>query len=289
MFKGFNITSRITEFASLGEEGYKKYFDIGDDIKKKSISKVRPELEKYIDINGIIDGEALQQDWFPEVVADVFISHSHKDVNDTITLAGWLKEEFGLEAFIDSAVWGYANELLKQLDDKMSWIPERGIYSYEMRNNTTSHVHMMLSMALTKMIDRSEVVFFYNTPNSINSNGFGDTTFSPWIYNEITMTKFIQKRDPGEHRKVKITESSEMKKAFNSLMQHRVDLDDLIILSKEDMNNWYQNFTFSQRYLNTNPGFFSFDERYGSSILELHPLDVLYKLKADQIQKGVNV
>lgn len=40
-------------------------------------------------------------------------------------------------------------------------------YDYNLRNYTTSHVHMMLATALTEMIDNTECIMFYNTPNSV--------------------------------------------------------------------------------------------------------------------------
>jgi hypothetical protein len=54
--------------------------------------------------------------WFPYINADIFISHSHKDYNDVVCLAGWLEEKFGLTAFVDSSVWGYSDRLLKLID-----------------------------------------------------------------------------------------------------------------------------------------------------------------------------
>ena len=60
----------------------------------------------------------MQANWFPQIKADIFISHSHKDKGLALALAGWLEETFGLTAFIDSCVWGYANKLLKMIDDE---------------------------------------------------------------------------------------------------------------------------------------------------------------------------
>ena len=60
----------------------------------------------------------MQANWFPQIKADIFISHSHKDEDLALALAGWLKVSFGLTAFIDSCVWGYANDLLKMIDYK---------------------------------------------------------------------------------------------------------------------------------------------------------------------------
>ena len=68
--------------------------------KKKSIDK---KLDSYIK-NGEIDGDTLQRDWFPQVDADIFISHSHKDMVRAHILAGWLKTTFenSINVFIDS-------------------------------------------------------------------------------------------------------------------------------------------------------------------------------------------
>jgi len=51
----------------------------------------------------------------------------------------------------------------------MSIVKKDGkIYDYELRNYTTSHVHMMLSTALTEMIDNTECIMFYNTSLSVS-------------------------------------------------------------------------------------------------------------------------
>lgn len=54
----------------------------------------------------IIDGDAISQDWFPNINSNIFISHSHLDEEYVIAFAGWLKKNFNLNAFIDSCVWG---------------------------------------------------------------------------------------------------------------------------------------------------------------------------------------
>jgi hypothetical protein len=69
-----------------------------------------PRTEK-----NLIDGSKLINDWFPSYKADVFISHSHNDSRTAKRLAIWLKKEFGLTTFLDSIVWGSANDLLKKL------------------------------------------------------------------------------------------------------------------------------------------------------------------------------
>nr|MBK7064154.1 hypothetical protein [Deltaproteobacteria bacterium] len=67
-----------------------------------------------------------------------------------------MEKTFGLTAFVDSSVWGDANELLAEIDNRFCWSDDRRTYDYRKRNNSTSHVHMMLATALSVMIDRCE-------------------------------------------------------------------------------------------------------------------------------------
>ena len=80
----------------------------GSSIFTEMKDKVQYQLDSYISPDGSIDGTKMREDWFPQVEADVFISHSHKDEEKAIALAGWLHDKFGLKAFIDSCIWGYA-------------------------------------------------------------------------------------------------------------------------------------------------------------------------------------
>ena len=121
----------------------------GRDLFEEDSKKIRKELKDFILDNGNIDGTSLKEHWFPLISADIFLSHSHKDIEKVKGFAGWLYNEFGLRAFIDSSVWGYCDELLLEIDKKYCFQPKRDTYSYEKRNHTTSHVHMMLSSALT--------------------------------------------------------------------------------------------------------------------------------------------
>ena len=122
--------------------------------------------------------------------------------------AGWLNYEFGLTAFIDSCAWGYCDDLLKQIDDKYCKHSDGKTYDYQLRNYTTSHVHTMLSAALLDMIDRTECLIFFNTPQSIclkeelkNVNN-SEKTLSPWIYSELSATKVLRQQKPNRLKRL---------------------------------------------------------------------------------------
>ena len=67
--------------------------------------------------DGVVDGTALQNFWFPTDASkyDVFISHSHNDLGYAVKLASWLERCCGLRCFIDHFVWNSADDLLKRI------------------------------------------------------------------------------------------------------------------------------------------------------------------------------
>lgn len=184
MYVGFNLELNNEIFTEANKQ---KGFSVFTELK----DKVQHQLDSYISPNGSIDGTKMREDWFPQVDADIFISHSHKDEGKAIALAGWLQEQFGLSSFIDSCIWGYAGDLLKEIDKKYCWNEQANTYNYNSRNYTTSHVHMMLASALTMMMDKTECIFFMNTPSSVKTEDVIHKTASPWIYNELTMTHLL--------------------------------------------------------------------------------------------------
>jgi hypothetical protein len=199
-----------------------------------------------------LDGSAIQDSWFPQIDADIFISHSHRDIDTAIVFSGWLWENFKLKAFVDSCIWGYSSDLQRMIDNKYCFMPARGLYSYELRNHSTSHVHMMLSTALSMMIDRAECLFFLNTPNSINSYEKTDKTESPWIYLEIASSQIVEKKEPLRL----VTEmfssfegGGEIKKAMT--MTHNLDLSHLSKLDFDDIIKWEENKSVKEHALDT--------------------------------------
>lgn len=197
MYSGYQID--FTDFDA-------KYFEIGKKLFEKDISVVKRNLDSYALTPDALNGVAIQSSWFPQIKADVFISHSHDDEEAAITLAGFLFDTFHIKTFIDSCVWNYSVDLLQEVDKRFCYIEDSDTYSYQQRNLTTSHIHMMLATSLMMMIDQTECLIFMNTPNSLNTNDIVNATNSPWIYSEIVMSRCMQ-RKPKEHHR------SEMKKA----------------------------------------------------------------------------
>ena len=246
MYRGFQLrltSSRLTSQLSSRSlptnqviEELKGYADYGREILEADRITVQKKLNEYLLSDGSLDGSKMQEDWFPQIEADVFISHSHRDEDLAFGLAGWLYENLDLTSFVDSAVWGYAPDLEKKLLRIYSYYSDQEDYD-DLKNFASAHVQMMLSVALTQMIDNTECLFFINTPSSISINAPIDgTTPSPWIYSEIAMSRLIRKRLPKRYKR-SLRESCQKCFAAQSI-RYTLPMDHLTELSRHDLKNW---------------------------------------------------
>jgi hypothetical protein len=234
----------------LDPEGknWEECLDSGTKSYEANKVEVEKHLERFKDAEGELKAAEIMENWFPQIKADVFLSHSHKDEKLIIGLAGWLDMNFGIKSFIDSAVWVYSDELLKAIDEKYCKNAGGETYNYDKRNRSTSHVHMMLSTSLAEMIDRCECVIFVDTPNSFKPCEYfkeKGNTESPWIYSEIAMTRMIRQRSPKEHRPQRIMDSLSVslessKEAQQSalLISYPLNTFHLWPLSTKDLEDW---------------------------------------------------
>lgn len=199
MFSKFKIEGVYKTFFS-SESNFNHYKSVGAVTKNRLVDRIFPALESYIKANGHIDADKLQGDWFPEVDADIFISHSHTNEDLALAIAGLLKCEFNLSAFIDSTVWGNIASLQKAVDRPLR--NSEGCYDYDKRNQSTAYVHLLLSTALTKMMDRCEALFFLSTPTSLSStetNRASAVTPSVWIFHELLTAKYLRRIEPERY------------------------------------------------------------------------------------------
>ena len=243
MFTGFNLSisedffeNRLNDYIEIQNNQYNHHIDEWDYDNYKYIT------DKNVDID-YLSGNKIITDWFPKVEADIFISHSHNDKNIADALGGWLKDKYDLSCFIDSNVWGYADHLLKHLNEKYAesrLIDDYGrVYDYDDCNHNSQHINIMLLMALEKMIDNVETVFFLNTNNSI-SKFKPDKTYSPWIYAELLCAKMIRKRKPNRYDSSvlshTVNECKSIKKSCR--IEYNAELKELIKLNAKDLLNW---------------------------------------------------
>jgi hypothetical protein len=194
MYKKFRLKKFEEEFKKNDKSIYNRYLEKGKVIYKDK-EQIKNVLREFLNYEGELEANKIIEEWFRSGEYDIFLSHSHKDEELAIAIAGMLNEKFGLKVFIDSQVWGYIYDLQKEIDDEYCKNEgEKNSYSYNKRNVSTSHVHLMLSNALRKMIDSCDFFFFLDSQNSlkyVNINS-EDATFSPWINLEVEITNTIR-------------------------------------------------------------------------------------------------
>jgi hypothetical protein len=255
MYRGFKLALDTTSneiFRDLQLERGRIIFE----GYRKLVSK---QLNQYINSSNYLDGNGIQKAWFPQVKADIFISHSHNDEQLAYKLAGWLDQNFGLKAFIDTAVWGYGDDLLKEMDE-LYCRKSNGNYDYADRNRSTAHVHMMLASAITSMIDQCECLFFLNTPSALRFAEGKEITKSAWLYYEIGQSQMIRIQKPvralREHYRT-FSERGELKKALNFQVEYDLDTSHLSDIKTRELSRWL---------------------RLRQQNQDINPLDLLYQI-----------
>lgn len=241
MYTAFNLKIRLSDFPNIEE-----YIRIGKQQKRELSDLAKKELNDFILSDATLDGDKLSQSWFKTVDSDIFISHSHNDVDLAYALAGWLKKEFELDVFLDEVIWGNADELLKKLDKKYSYQTETKTYNYDKRNFTTSHVHAMLSSAIQSAMDNSEVIFFVNTNESFPSisdvlKENNNYTLSPWIYQEVQNAKLLRPTNWSVYRQKRSLSHSLFESSSDYLkIAYKTPVSDFTILDFSTLSAWQE-------------------------------------------------
>lgn len=185
--------------------------------------------------SGIINGERLRSFVFPTDKFDVFISHSHNDLEIAKLFAVWLEEKCGLSVFLDSFVWGSADGLLQEIDN-LYCKQQNGLYSYHRRNYSTAHIHTMLSMSIMEIIKQSRAGVFIDSSHSLNLNKLKNNnqakTLSPWIYQEIMFMRLFADKKSS----TRMFSRENLNENFQ--IAHSVDLSDFTLLTVKDLINF---------------------------------------------------
>ena len=180
---------------------------------------------------GIIDGEKLRNFVFPTDNYDVFISHSHNDL-EIAKFAAWLKEKHGYSVFLDSFVWNSADGLLREIDN-LYCKQRNGLYNYHRRNYSTAHIHTMLSMSIMEIIKRSKVGMLIDSHHSINLERLRNSnqvkTLSPWIFQEI----LFMRQFANQKSSTRMFSSENLNEGLQ--IAHTVDLSDFTTLTARDL------------------------------------------------------
>lgn len=274
MFSGFNLTITKDFFG----KDFGELCEYAESLKKNN-DRAEQDIENIIR-NESISASKISDEWFPQVKADVFISHSSKDKGLAYALAGWLYKKFKIVSFIDSLFWKYAYDLLEEINNEYSDKMEKPgggiVYSHEKCLKASQHVDILLDAALHKLIDKTEAVFFLNTENSIQV--FNDldkeicTTYSPWIFSEMLCTQLVRRKSLCDYRRYEPfllffehagVNANIEKRDLN--LSYDVSLSHLDELSEDILNKW-NNMDKSKFCGYPLDGLYSFFENYSKEL-----------------------
>ncbi|MFK8399976.1 hypothetical protein M2D07_015830 [Pseudomonas sp. BGr12] len=269
MYLGF----MVEEVQSLGFVTDREVFDFKDGQKGRF-----DDLTRYLiaccETHDVIDADKVSSHLFPQKEEMIFLSHSHLDEDEVVKFSVNMQKK-GVGVFVDSCVWGYFKDFLDVVNEKYSNPRDvNGVktYSYNSVSQVAANVHVTLSLALQRMINRTEVFLFLSTDNSIPLRRYelDDKTFSPWIASELQFSAMVQTQTPKRRRRM-VAEaqdrgldsslehySKEMRMAFNAHVDHlpSVDGGDLASWFNADSNrgerlldSMYDKFDLEQRFI----------------------------------------
>ncbi|WP_305867751.1 TIR domain protein [Helicobacter pylori] len=171
----YNLTRNSNDFSML------PIFEL-DHIAQK----IRNILKKHGSRKDIIlNHRELQEAFFspfkPQLKnAQVFLSHSHADINKALEVKDYLEEYLDAECvFIDSLFWDYKDDVLNKLAE------------YDDISGIEDIFTLILRESLECMIKKCPYFVFLQSKNSVSNQGLSRITYSAWIYEELKIANTL--------------------------------------------------------------------------------------------------
>ncbi|MGL2663509.1 TIR domain protein [Helicobacter pylori] len=177
----YNLTRNSNDFSML------PIFELD-----RIAQKIRNILKKHGSRKDIIlNHRELQEAFFspfkPQLKnAQVFLSHSHADINKALEVKDYLEEYLDAECvFIDSLFWDYKDDVLNKLAE------------YDDTNKIKDAFTLILRESLQDMIEKCPYFVFLQSSNSVPNQGLSRNqdllkiTYSAWIYEELKIANTL--------------------------------------------------------------------------------------------------
>ncbi|WRB45907.1 toll/interleukin-1 receptor domain-containing protein [Helicobacter pylori] len=171
----YNLTRNSNDFSML------PVFELD-----RIAQKIRNILKKHGSRKDIIlnHGE-LQEAFFspfkPQLKnAQVFLSHSHADINKALEVKNYLENQTKRKVFIDSLFWDYKDDVLNKLA------------KYDDISRIEDAFTLILRESLECMIKKCPYFVFLQSKNSVSLNqDLLKITYSAWIYEELKIANTL--------------------------------------------------------------------------------------------------
>ncbi|NHB36049.1 TIR domain protein [Helicobacter pylori] len=172
----YNLTRNSNDFSML------PIFELD-----RIAQKIRNILKKHGSRKDIIlNHRELQEAFFspfkPQLKnAQVFLSHSHADINKALEVKDYLEEYLDAECvFIDSLFWDYKDDVLNKLAE------------YDDISGIEDAFTLILRESLECMIKKCPYFVFLQSKNSVSLNqDLLKITYSAWIYEELKIANTL--------------------------------------------------------------------------------------------------
>ncbi|MFP6092560.1 TIR domain protein [Helicobacter pylori] len=145
--------------------------------------------------------------------AQVFLSHSHADINKALEVKNYLENQIKRKVFIDSLFWDYKDDVLNKLA------------KYDDISRIEDAFTLILRESLEDMIKKCPYFVFLQSKNSVSLNqGLSQITYSAWIYEELKIVHSI-----SESRPIPMMESMQVFHDISPFLEHlkTITLSDL--------------------------------------------------------------
>ncbi|GAA8491868.1 toll/interleukin-1 receptor domain-containing protein [Helicobacter pylori] len=123
--------------------------------------------------------------------AQVFLSHSHADINKALEVKNYLENQIKRKVFIDSLFWDYKGDVLNKLA------------KYDDISRIEDAFTLILRESLQDMIKKCPYFVFLQSKNSVSNQGLSRNqdllkiTYSAWIYEELKIAHSISESRPS--------------------------------------------------------------------------------------------
>lgn len=120
--------------------------------------------------------------------AQVFLSHSHADINKALEVKNYLENQIKRKVFVDSLFWDYKDDVLNELADELA--------EYNDISRIEDTFTLILRESLQDMIEKCPYFVFLQSKNSVPNQGLSRITHSAWIYEELKIAHSISESRP---------------------------------------------------------------------------------------------